>query len=349
LGPPATLGLGLFPPRRPGDDGLFPEALYFVGQTSPVGAILEVAVGCRVLADEAALRGVTRLVVNTSGLVAGPAALRLKRAELELLNPTLLLALEQDRELELLLRGLVGKAGGLTPGGLNPSGPTLPAPGDGSKGESFSGSLTPKAASPHTGGEAGNDPLFRGDQEVGGPEIIRLPVSSRLRRRNPEERRSNREDRFRRYFSRARRLTLPWRALTWEGQPWGQGEPLASPALLHLGQSLGARVLYGEAHGRRVVLLLEQPPPGHLRDLMPDLGGWDEVHWLSLSSLQLRLAGLLDGSRRTLALGLILPGPFDPQTLTLWTPLPPAAAPGVCFLKVGKMKLSLEGRELSYV
>ena len=74
LGPPGSLGLGLFPPRFPGDYGLFTEGLYFIGQTSPVGAVLEVTIGCRILVDEARTRGVDRLVVNTSGLIHGPAA-----------------------------------------------------------------------------------------------------------------------------------------------------------------------------------------------------------------------------------------------------------------------------------
>ena len=106
LGPPGALGLGLFPPRFPGDRGLFPEGLYFIGQTSPVGAILEVAVGCRVLVDQARAQGVTRLLVNTSGLVHGFAAHRLKQAQAELLQPQLLLALEREGELAPLLRTL---------------------------------------------------------------------------------------------------------------------------------------------------------------------------------------------------------------------------------------------------
>jgi polynucleotide 5'-hydroxyl-kinase GRC3/NOL9 len=111
LGPPGTLGLSLFPPRRPGDEVLHPEELCFIGQTSPVGATLEVVVGCRVLVDRAGLRGCTRVVVNTSGLVQGFGALRLKRAQAELLQPALLLALERDRELEPLLWGLGGGGG----------------------------------------------------------------------------------------------------------------------------------------------------------------------------------------------------------------------------------------------
>lgn len=106
VGPPAALRLARFPPRLPGDDPLFPESLYFVGQTSPMGAILEVSVGSRVLADQAREAGAGHLVVNTSGLVAGGVAVRLKRAQVELLKPRFLLALEREGELEPLLAAL---------------------------------------------------------------------------------------------------------------------------------------------------------------------------------------------------------------------------------------------------
>jgi len=108
LGPPAALGLALFPPLFPGDAPIFPHALVFVGQTSPAGAVLEVVVGCRVLVDRAQEQGVSRVVVNTSGFVYGGAALRLKRAQLELLRPRLLLALARGGELAPLMDHLTG-------------------------------------------------------------------------------------------------------------------------------------------------------------------------------------------------------------------------------------------------
>lgn len=291
LGPPTALGLGLYPPRRPEADGLFPEACYFVGQTSPVGAFLEVAVGCRVLADLAARRGAGRLVLNTSGLVQGPLAVRLKRAEVELLNPALIVALERHRELEGLLRALGAAEGG---------------------------------------------------------RLLRLPVSSRVLRRSPEERRRFREERFRRYFRQARSLFLPWRTLVWEGLPLGQGRPLGPELLARISLELEVEALYGESQGRRLLLLLEEAPAGHLQPPLPGPEhSWETVHWLSWPSLWWRLAGLLDGSRRTLALGLVLPGSWHPEGLSLWSPLPPAAAGRVRFLKMGKMWLSPEGEELS--
>jgi polynucleotide 5'-kinase involved in rRNA processing len=293
LGPPTCLGLGLFPPRLPGDDGLFPEGLYFIGQTSPVGATLEVAVGCRVLVDQAARQEASRVVVNTSGFVQGLPALRLKKAQAELLSPSLLLALQFDGELEPLLQGLGG----------------------------------------HPGEGEGLSPW----------RILRLPVSSRVQRRSPEERRRYREERFRQYFQGAGRLTLPWATLVWEGLPWGQGEPLNAAALQGLEQDLGGQALYGEVRGRRAVLLVSQAPPGPLPPAGTD---WEAVHRLSWESLHLRLVGLLDGAHHTLALGLILPESFHPEALALWTPLPPHKAGAVRFLKAGKMKVSLAGREM---
>lgn len=294
LGPPATLGLGLFPPRLPGDDSLFPESVYFIGQTSPVGNLLEVAVGCRVLADQAARRGIERVVVNTSGLVNGPGALRLKRAQMELLQPPLILALQREQELEPLLEGL----GGETPRG------ELPAMGT----------------------------------------VLRLPVSSRVSLKTQEDRRRYREARFRRYFEKAGRLSLPWRALVLEGLPWGRGEALPASELQRYGQSLGAAVLYGEASGDRKLLLLEEPPRAN-PPLLPE----GSCHCLAWSSMHLRLVGLLDDSRRTLALGLIMPGAWNPEEVLLWTPLAPDAAPRVRFLKIGKIQLSLTGKELTEV
>ena len=59
--------------------------------------------------------------------------------------------------------------------------------------------------------------------------------------------------------------------------------------------------------------------------------------------------GLLDGGRRTLGLGLIIPGPWDPENLALWTPVAPEALSRVRFVKVGKMRLNLRGQELNHV
>jgi polynucleotide 5'-hydroxyl-kinase GRC3/NOL9 len=283
LGPPAALGLGLFPPRFPGDRGLFPEGLYFIGQTSPVGAILEVAVGSRVLADQARARGVNRLVVNTSGLVKGCAAHRLKRAEVELLQPELLLALDRDGELAPLLRTL----------------------------------------------DYGADLLY-------------LPVSARSARRGFEERRQYREARFGRYLAQAQPLALPLTRVAWQGAPLGWGEPLSPAELSYRSKVLGDQVLYGVAGDSRLTLLLDRPA-----SCLSPAGSQQRLHLLDRSTLEYRLVGLWDRSGLTLALGLLLPSPWQDGLLQVLTPLPASRLAEVRGLSLGRLKLSPNGRELT--
>jgi len=175
--------------------------------------------------------------------------------------------------------------------------------------------------------------------------IIRLLVSSRASRKTPEARRAYREKRFRRYFQEARRLVLPWRRLVWEGLPWGQGEPLSPQTLAQFRLSLGVPVLYGESRRRRAALLLAEAPPGRLPENF--LQDWDRVHWLTWPSHHHRLAGLLDGRRRTLSLGLISPDPWDPENLALWSPLAPELRSRVRFMRVGQLRINQRGQELS--
>ena len=106
LGPPATLGLNLYPPHHPDDTGLHPDTLYFIGQTSPPGRLLELVVGLRRLLESSRRRGCRRIIVNTSGFIGGPAALRLKMAKAETLAPNLCLGLQRHRELEPILTPL---------------------------------------------------------------------------------------------------------------------------------------------------------------------------------------------------------------------------------------------------
>jgi len=283
LGPPGALGLGLFPPRFPGDQGLFPEGLYFIGQTSPVGAILEVSVGCRILVDEAWRRGVNLVVVNTSGLIQGLAACRLKQAQVELLQPTLLLALAREQELKPLLASLSH-----------------------------------------------------------GNETLDLTVSSRAILRSPEDRRQYREKRFRRYFEKARRLDLPLSEIVWHGPPLGLGEPLPPDDLGRWSQKLGEEVRYGVARNNQTVLLLDQP-----ESCTPSAESEERVHLLGPAALEHHLVGLWDKSHRTLALGILLPSAWQEGYLRLWTPLPASQSPNLSSLSLGRVKLSLSGRELA--
>jgi polynucleotide 5'-hydroxyl-kinase GRC3/NOL9 len=104
IGPPGTIGLAL--PEAPAASATEwrAAALGFVGSTAPIGRLLDVVVGVRRLVDEARRRGAEWVMVDTSGLVHGAAAVKLKLAKLEVLQPDHVLLLRRGRELDPLLR-----------------------------------------------------------------------------------------------------------------------------------------------------------------------------------------------------------------------------------------------------
>jgi polynucleotide 5'-hydroxyl-kinase GRC3/NOL9 len=104
LGPPATLTVSA---RLPADAGFAAgEGVrrYFIGDTSPRGHFLPMLVGAARLARLAFDDGANLLVYDTSGFIDPQAgALALKQAEVELLQPAIIFALQRERELDGLL------------------------------------------------------------------------------------------------------------------------------------------------------------------------------------------------------------------------------------------------------
>lgn len=102
IGPPTTMGLGVF--ERP--VALLHEVplshAYFVGSTSPSGHMLEFVVGMKWLVEHG-LEKADTIVVNTPGWVFGGAGRALQLHTLELINPELVVALQREDELEHLL------------------------------------------------------------------------------------------------------------------------------------------------------------------------------------------------------------------------------------------------------
>ena len=97
VGPPATITLG-YP--QPGLDEIPPEAIHFVGDTSPTGLFLPILVG---LARMVGLAGTRPVIIDTTGLIAGPGRL-LKPWEIEAAAPQLIVAIERADELSAVLR-----------------------------------------------------------------------------------------------------------------------------------------------------------------------------------------------------------------------------------------------------
>ncbi|MCS6804207.1 MAG: Clp1/GlmU family protein [Acidobacteriota bacterium] len=104
LGPPTTLALQLIEPSTNLTTPLRPDAMRFVGSTSPAGHLLPVVVGLHRLAQLARERGAAALVINTSGMVFGGPARTLHAHLMDALKPDVVLALQRQSEVEHLLR-----------------------------------------------------------------------------------------------------------------------------------------------------------------------------------------------------------------------------------------------------
>lgn len=103
IGPPGTIGLAL--PTEPVErlSDLHIRRMYFAGATSPVGNMLPSVVGAKKMADEAREHGASLIVVDTTGLVRGIIARKLKTLKIDLLAPQHIVAIQRDREIEPLI------------------------------------------------------------------------------------------------------------------------------------------------------------------------------------------------------------------------------------------------------
>jgi polynucleotide 5'-hydroxyl-kinase GRC3/NOL9 len=105
VGPPTSVTLRML--REPGDaepDSMVqPDALYFVGSTSPQGQLLPLVVGAGRLLARAWDEGADLVVVDTSGLVSGVYGQLLKYHKIELLQPDVVIGLQRGEELGPIL------------------------------------------------------------------------------------------------------------------------------------------------------------------------------------------------------------------------------------------------------
>lgn len=104
VGPPAAVTLRML---RPGAvpatlDGA-PDAMHFVGSTSPQGQLLPLVVGAGRMQSHAFDQGADLVVVDTSGLVSGVYGQILKFHKIEQLAPDTVIALQRGEELEPLI------------------------------------------------------------------------------------------------------------------------------------------------------------------------------------------------------------------------------------------------------
>jgi len=103
IGPPACVGMARLTSDVHALDDLRADAIDFVGACSPAGHLLQCAASATAMARAAADGGAETLIVDTTGLVSGPSARALKGAKVRMLDPDVLIAIEQDDEVEHLV------------------------------------------------------------------------------------------------------------------------------------------------------------------------------------------------------------------------------------------------------
>jgi len=106
VGPPGTIALAELtsPVERLSD--LAARRMYFVGATSPVGNMLQCVVGAKRMADQAAAHGAELIVVDTTGLVRGVIARKLKTYKIDLLSPAHVVVIQREQEAAPLVAAL---------------------------------------------------------------------------------------------------------------------------------------------------------------------------------------------------------------------------------------------------
>ncbi len=103
IGPPSTIGLATVEDRVESIENLPVKALYFTGAISPVRHLLPCVIGTKKILDYAISLSSDRIIIDTTGFVTDSAAIALKQAKIELVNPDFIFAFSRGRELEPIL------------------------------------------------------------------------------------------------------------------------------------------------------------------------------------------------------------------------------------------------------
>jgi polynucleotide 5'-hydroxyl-kinase GRC3/NOL9 len=111
IGPPAVMSLTLFTDATDLLKRKSPLIMSFVGNTSPVGRLLEMISGLQKLVAVADTLKPDLVLINTCGLANGGAARELKFHEIDMIAPQYVVALQKETEVEHLLAPHSHRAG----------------------------------------------------------------------------------------------------------------------------------------------------------------------------------------------------------------------------------------------
>ncbi|MCX6346057.1 MAG: Clp1/GlmU family protein [Armatimonadetes bacterium] len=103
IGAPGTISMAIVDKPIEALSDLKPKRLYFVGGTSPIGHMMECAIGVKKMVDAALELGAKLVVVDTTGMVEGEPGRKLKTYKTDLVRPNYLVGIQKRREIEHLL------------------------------------------------------------------------------------------------------------------------------------------------------------------------------------------------------------------------------------------------------
>jgi len=103
IGPPTCVSMARVLQPIAALDQVRAEALDFVGTPSPVGHLLGFVASAQAMVRAARNTGPDTILVDTTGLIAGPLARVLKGNKIRLLDPDIVIALQLEEEVEHLL------------------------------------------------------------------------------------------------------------------------------------------------------------------------------------------------------------------------------------------------------
>ncbi|HID90942.1 TPA: hypothetical protein EYP44_03175 [Candidatus Bathyarchaeota archaeon] len=106
LGPPTTLGMGFLREPVIALAEVPVDVLSFVGNTSPHGRLLQIITGARRLLERARSSGADVILIDTTGWIYGRGAWEFKTAKINMIRPTMVVAIQRKGELEPILSPL---------------------------------------------------------------------------------------------------------------------------------------------------------------------------------------------------------------------------------------------------
>ncbi|MDH7571063.1 MAG: Clp1/GlmU family protein [Armatimonadota bacterium] len=113
IGPPAAVGFGVARGVVESLSDIPARAIHFVGGVSPAGHLLPMVVGTVAMARRARACQCDLVVVDTTGLITGRVAWMLKFHKIQALQPSTIVALQEEQELEPVLAPFDGEGGPL--------------------------------------------------------------------------------------------------------------------------------------------------------------------------------------------------------------------------------------------